>query len=176
MNGEDPELKDKVKEYLVAYCEENTFEIAIPVLRDSGLAPEGKAGVIVSLLFDYTLCRKIEEAGWMEEVTKLLEDQCIKILSGSIFPGLDKHIFNCFSSTPLTIERLTNSTHGGITGWAFTNPEIPVVNHMMKVGKSVETILPDVYQAGQWVYSPSGVPISILTGKLAADKILKRAR
>jgi hypothetical protein len=30
-----------------------------------------------------------------------------------------------------------------------------------------------VYQAGQWTYSPSGVPISILTGKLAADKAIK---
>lgn len=174
VDGNDSELKESVKEYLVAYCEENTFEIAIPVLRDADLAPEGKAGVIVSLLFDYALCKKIEEAGWMEEIIKLLEEQFIKILSGSIFPGLGKHIDSCFSSTPLTIEKLTNSTHGGITGWAFTNPEIPAVNHMMKVGKSVKTILPDIYQAGQWVYSPSGVPISILTGKLAADKILKK--
>jgi all-trans-retinol 13,14-reductase len=44
---------------------------------------------------------------------------------------------------------------------------------MLKVAKSVETILPHVYQAGQWVYSPSGLPISILTGKLAADRALK---
>jgi hypothetical protein len=27
-------------------------------------------------------------------------------------------------------------------------------------------------QAGQWVYSPSGLPISILTGKFAAYKAL----
>jgi len=33
--------------------------------------------------------------------------------------------------------------------------------------------IPDVYQAGQWSYSPSGLPIAILTGKLAADKIAK---
>ena len=29
------------------------------------------------------------------------------------------------------------------------------------------------YQAGQWTYSPSGLPIAILTGKLAADQVTK---
>ena len=33
--------------------------------------------------------------------------------------------------------------------------------------------LPSVYQAGQWTYSPSGFTMSVITGKLAADKILK---
>jgi hypothetical protein len=41
------------------------------------------------------------------------------------------------------------------------------------VASSVLTPIPDTYQAGQWTYSPSGLPISILTGKLAADKVLK---
>jgi len=31
----------------------------------------------------------------------------------------------------------------------------------------------DVYQAGQWAYSPSGLPIAILTGKLAANRAVK---
>jgi hypothetical protein len=44
---------------------------------------------------------------------------------------------------------------------------------MLKVASSVDTPVPSVYQAGQWVYSPAGLPISILTGKLASDRILK---
>jgi len=43
----------------------------------------------------------------------------------------------------------------------------------VKVTKSVQTLVPDTYQAGQWTFSPSGLPISALTGKLAADGILK---
>jgi hypothetical protein len=35
------------------------------------------------------------------------------------------------------------------------------------------TPIPDTYQAGQWTFSPSGMPISILTSKLAADRVLK---
>lgn len=168
------ELKNSIKEYLKDYCELNTFEIAIPVLRDSNLAPNGKTGLIVSLLFDYNLAKKIDEAGWTNEMRAYLEQVFINILDKNIFHGIKDKVVDFFSSSPLTIEKLTSSTEGGITGWAFTNPKMPVVNRMLKVNKSVETVLPSVYQAGQWVYSPSGFPISILTGKLAADKVLTK--
>jgi hypothetical protein len=39
--------------------------------------------------------------------------------------------------------------------------------------------VPGILQAGQWTFSPSGLPTAILTGKLAADAAqaaLKRAR
>lgn len=171
--AEDIEAKRQVREYLTEYCRLNTFEIAIPVLRDESLAPEGKTGLIVSLLFDYFLIKKIDECGWTEEIKELLEHNFIGILDESIFPGIKDKIADVFSSSPLTLERLTGNTHGGITGWAFTNPVIPAISKMLKVASSVDTIIPSVYQAGQWVYSPAGLPISILTGKLAADKVLK---
>ena len=167
---DNTELKIKVKQYLREYFRLNTFEIAIPVLRDADLAPAGKVGVVVSLLFDYRLAKKIDDFGWTEEMREFLEQLTIEIMDQSIFPGIKDKVTAKFSSTPLTIEKLTGNTEGGITGWAHTNPYMPVINKMSKVAKSVDTILPNVYQAGQWVYSPSGLPISILTGKLAADK------
>jgi len=173
IDSENSDLKNKVKQYLSDYCDLNTFEIAIPVLRDQNLAPEGQTGLIVSLLFDYRLAKKIDEYGWTDEMKDFLEKTFIRILDESIFPGIKNKIMDRFSSSPLTIEKLTGNTEGGITGWAFTNPYIPVVNKMLKVARSVDTVLPSVYQAGQWVYSPSGLPISILTGKLAADKVQK---
>ncbi|HPG86886.1 MAG TPA: hypothetical protein PLQ29_09325 [Spirochaetales bacterium] len=42
--------------------------------------------------------------------------------------------------------------------------------------RSIRTPIPGVYQAGQWTFSPSGLPISILTGKLAADAVVKDLR
>lgn len=172
-NSENLAMKNKVKEYLKDFCDLNTFEIAIPVLRDESLAPEGQTGLIVSLLFDYQLAKKIDDCGWTDEIWDFLELTFIRVLDESIFPGIRDKIADRFSSSPLTISRLTGNTDGGITGWAFTNPYIPAVSKMLKVASSVDTILPSVYQAGQWVYSPSGLPISILTGKLAADKVLK---
>jgi phytoene dehydrogenase-like protein len=166
-------LKNKVKAYLKEFFRMNTFEIAIPVLRDPDLAPVGKVGLIVSVLFDYRLAKKIDDFGWTEEMKTYLEQLSIEILDESIFPGLKKKVSGQFSSSPLTIEKLTGNTEGGITGWAFTNPYIPVVSKTLKVNQAVDTPIPSVYQAGQWSFSPSGLPISILTGKLAADKVLK---
>jgi hypothetical protein len=67
------------------------------------------------------------------------------------------------------------SSEGAITGWSFQK-NMPVVNKIQSSARSVRTPLPSVYQAGQWAYSPAGVPMSILTGKLAADKAIKKNR
>jgi phytoene dehydrogenase-like protein len=163
-------LKKKVRQYLEDYCKLNTFEIAISVLRDPDLAPENKTGLVVSVLFDYQLAKKIDAFGWTDEMKEFLEQSIIRILDESILPGIKNKIADQFSSSHLTIEKLTGNTYGGITGWAFTNPYIPVINKMLKVSESVKTPLLSAYQVGQWVYSPSGLPISILTGKLAAEK------
>lgn len=168
-------LKSQAKAYLHDYFQFNTFEIAIPVLRDSELAPEGKVGLIISLLFDYRLAKKIDEFGWTDEFKSYMEQLTIDILDESLFHGIKKKVSGQFSSSPLTIERLTGNTEGGITGWAFTNPSIPAVTKTLKVNQASNTPIPSVYQAGQWTYSPSGLPISILTGKLAADKVLKES-
>lgn len=174
--ADNQELKSKLKKYLREYCLLNTFEIAIPVLRDESMAPAGKVGVAISLLFDYQLARKIEDFGWTREIKLFLEEVIIECMDASIFPGFKNKVTEKFSSSPITIEKMTGNTDGSIVGWSFANPVMPSVNRMMKVAKSVETIIPSVYQAGQWVYSPAGLPISILTGKLAADKVLKKGR
>lgn len=167
------ELKTNLKKYLEDYFRLNTFEIAIPALRDADLAPEGQAGLIVSLLYDYTLAKKIDDFGWTAEIKEFLEQITIQILDESIFPGIKEKVFGCFSSSPVTIQKLTGNTEGGITGWAFTNPVMPAVSSMLGIAKSVLTPIPNIYQAGQWTYSPAGLPISILTGKLASDNVLK---
>jgi phytoene dehydrogenase-like protein len=88
---------------------------------------------------------------------------------------LKEKIITHFSFTPLSIENRVGSSEGAITGWAFQE-SMPVINKIQSSAGSVFTPLPSVYQAGQWTYSPAGVPMSILTGKLAADKVLKRMK
>jgi uncharacterized protein with NAD-binding domain and iron-sulfur cluster len=53
---------------------------------------------------------------------------------------------------------------------------MPVVNKIQYSDRSVYTPFPNIFQAGQWVYSPAGVPMSILTGKLAADKAIRQKK
>ncbi len=163
-----------IQAWLERYLGLTTYEISIPVLRDSALAPPGKTGLIVSVLFDYALTKHIYERGWEAAFRAFMAQAMLKTLDRSIYPGLAESVIDSFTSTPLTIQKLTGSTDGAITGWSFTNQPIPAESRLVKIANSVNTPLPDVLQAGQWTYSPSGLPISLITGKLAADKVHKR--
>lgn len=171
--------KQEILEWMGNYLEHTTYEIAIPSLRNKDLAPEGKTGLVVSVLMDYDFIRNIADLGFYEEFKDFAEEKVLDVLSGSIFGGLKEKVLHRFSSSPLTIERLSGNLDGGITGWAFTNAVIPAINEMSKVRKACVTPMPHVLQAGQWTFNPSGLPISILTGKLAADeahKVLAKGR
>ncbi len=150
-----------------------TYEISIPALRDSSLSPKNETGLIVAILFSYDLIKHIEDCGFYDDFKAMTQTHFIKHLSQSIYPNLENHIIRSFCSTPLTVKNNTSSTDGAIIGWAYDSNPIPVHHKMSKITQSVNTPIPDIYQAGQWSFSPAGVPISIITGKLAADKTIK---
>jgi phytoene dehydrogenase-like protein len=173
--GETPLQADRrgIEQWLEKFFALTTYEISIPVLRDASMAPTGKTGLIVSVLFDYRLARLVEEMGWYEEFKSFCGTCIINTLEASIYPGLKQTVVQQFSSTPLTISRVAGNTDGAITGWAFTNNPMPAESRLPKIMNSVKTPVPNVFQAGQWTYSPSGLPISILTGKISADKVIQ---
>ncbi|MBN2046322.1 MAG: NAD(P)/FAD-dependent oxidoreductase [Anaerolineaceae bacterium] len=167
--------KEEMIDWLNQFCELNTYEVSIPALRDPALAPEGQAGLMISCLFDYEVIKKIESAGWYDEFKTILENRIIDIFSRTIYRGLKDDILFKFSSTPLTINKISGSSEGAITGWSFET-DSPVVNQLKNIPKSVLTPIPEVYQAGQWAYSPAGVPIAMLTGWYAMKEITKQAK
>ena len=166
--------KAEIQGWLRRYLPLTTYEIAIPALRDETLAPAGKTGLIISLLFDYQLTKVIAEQGWYEEFRELVASGVIETLEGSVYPGLRKAVIDYFTSTPLTIQTINGTSEGAITGWSFTNQPVPAESRLVRIANAVNTPLPDVAQAGQWTYSPAGFPVSLITGKLAADKVNKR--
>ena len=168
--GED---RQTIETWLKKFYALTTYEISCPVMRDSTLAPEGKTGLIVSVLFDYQLTKHIEQMGWYEEFKSLTETYIINTLNASIYPGLKECILHKFSSTPLTMAKVAGNSDGAITGWAFANNPMPAENRLPRIMNSIKTPIPGIVQAGQWTFSPSGFPISILTGKLAADRVTK---
>lgn len=167
--------KADILAWLDKFARLNTYEISIPVLKDPSLAPAGKTGLIVSCLAEYDLFRKARQAGWDDELKAALADRMTRVLSESVYPVLKDKVIARFITTPLSIEERIGSSEGAITGWSFQEP-VPVVNKLMSGGRAVRTPIPAIHQAGQWTYSPAGVPMSILTGKLAADRILKRKK
>ena len=162
-----------IEAWLKKFFKLTTYEISCPVMRDGSLAPSGQTGLIVSVLFDYQLTKHIKNAGWYEEFKEYCAECILETLENSIYPGMKQHMLDKFSYSPLSIERITGNTDGAITGWAFTNEWIPVETSLPKILNAVRTPIPGIHQAGQWTYSPSGLPISILTGKLAVDETIK---
>jgi len=158
--------KETVFAWIKQFFKLTTFEISLPAMRDASLAPEGQMGLIVSTLFDYRLTRALQEVGWYEEFKLFAEKSIAEIMQQTLFKDIE--VTSKFSSTPMTIARVVGSSDGAITGWAF-GPMIPVEHRFPKILHSVETIFPHLFQAGQWSFSPSGLPVSVLTGKLAAQ-------
>ena len=165
--------KARIVAWTRRFFELTSYEISCPALRDPALAPPGKTGLVVSTLMEHSLHRHVQEMGWQEEYEQLCGECIIEALDYGVFPGLKGSIIESFTSSPLTLEKRSGNADGAITGWAFTNKPMPAVSSLPAIAKSILTPIPDVYQAGQWTYSPSGLPISILTGKLAADKAIK---
>ncbi len=164
--------KIRIMSWLDQFIALNTFEISIPALRDPDLAPEGKTGLIISILAEFDLFNRIADAGWYPEFITETEDRIIKVLSGSVYPMLKDKIISRFSFSPLSYANRVGSSEGAITGWSFQGP-VPVIHKIQSANRAVLTSIPSIFQAGQWTYSPAGVPMSILTGKLAARKVLK---
>jgi phytoene dehydrogenase-like protein len=171
----DRKSKDEILAWVNEYCNLNTYEVSIPALRDPALAPEGKTGMMISCLLDYDIVKKIEEAGWYEEFKKTMENRIIDLFSQTIFKNLADDVLFKFSSTPLTLNQISGSSEGAITGWSFET-ETPVANKLKDLPKSVLTPIPGVLKAGQWAYAPAGVPISMITGWYAYKEILKRSK
>ena len=167
--------RDEILEWVENFCTLNTYEVSIPALRDPTLAPEGQIGVMISCLLDYDVVEKIEQTGWYAEFKNFMEDRIVNIFSQTIYKHLADDILFKFSSTPLTINQLSGSSEGAITGWSFET-DVPVINRLKDIPKSVRTPIPGILQAGQWAYSPAGVPIAMLTGWYAVQDIKKESK
>jgi len=70
--------KLRILSWLDKFLALNTYEISIPALKDPDLAPEGKTGLIISILAEYDLFKMIAEAGWVTEFVAELEERIIR--------------------------------------------------------------------------------------------------
>jgi len=167
--------KEEIIAWLREFCRRNTYEISIPALKDRSLAPEGKTGLIVSLLFDGELFSLVRKTLWYDDFKHEAGEAMLDTLEASVYPGLRSKLLFMESASPLTLMDRFATTNGAITGWSMEEKP-PVPRSLAGIGSTAKTAIPGVYRAGQWCYSPSGVPIAILTGKIAAMAIGKAAK
>lgn len=162
----------RLLDYVDAIVEANTFEISIPALRDASMSPLGETALILSTLFDYGLTEHIAKLGLLPEFKIRITAKFLEVMEG-LWPGLRAVVKHTNLATPLTIKSRTNAHEGSVTGWSFANKPFPVETQFLRVSQSVKTPISTIKQAGQWTFNPAGVPVAVLTGKLAADAVLK---
>ena len=175
-DGQFIDDKQALFDWVSKYVEYNTLEVSIPSLRDPMLSPQGQTGLIVSILFDYHLVSHFDKLNIYDEFKQHVTQLMIHQLSDGYMANLDQHILKTIVSTPLSIERKSLNTHGSLTGWSFANKPFPATHTFIQLTKSVLTAVDSIKQAGQWAFNPAGVPVSILTAKLATDAVIKDLR
>jgi len=175
-HGQFIQDKDKVFTWLKEYYRRNTYEISVPVLRDSTLAPNDESGLIVSVLLDYRLTKFIADQGWYDDLKHVSNQYFVDILDETWLHGLKANTYQMIQASPLTMEKFAAVYEGSLSGWSFANR--PMLSEFLftRVAKSVLTPYKDVYQAGQWAFAPAGLPTAALTGKLASDRIIKELK
>ncbi len=138
---------------------------------DKSFAPEGKAVLQANLLQqddDYAFWRSLNEEEYAiqkRELTQAVTDRIVKE-----FPELNGKIEVLDSWTPVTYNRYCNAYHGSYMGFVTT-----VGNKQMRF-KGVVKGVSNLMIAGQWVMSPGGLPVAVVSGKFAVQRILKQKK
>lgn len=152
-------------------------EISVPCLLQPGLAPEGKSGIILSALTTWHYANHWgTENGrptpQSENLRNKFAQQMVTSLTKFI-PALADNIELQFTSTPISLQARTFNDKGAIVGWSYDQHRTWSRGSLLQIAKSVRTPIPNLLMAGHWAFSPGGSPVAVLTGKLAANSILK---
>lgn len=148
-------------------------EISIPCLHQPDLAPPGKTGINISAMASWHF-----QGGWEQASAEYtaLKVRCARDLISALekqYPGLTDHIEFCISATPRTIAALTSNEQGTIMGWSYHRQHTLPRGAFYQMRSAVLTPVPRLLAAGHWAFSPGGSPVAVLTGKLAAEHVLK---
>lgn len=138
---------------------------------DKSFAPEGKAVLQADINQtddDYAFWSSLSKEEYKAKKEELAAELTNRIVTA--FPELEGKIELLDCWTPLTYNRYCNAYHGSYMGFVTT-----VGNKQMSF-KGVIKGVDNLFVAGQWVMSPGGLPIALVSGKFAVQRILKRQK
>lgn len=149
------------------------LEVSVPCLQQPDLAPPGMTGLVASAMASWEYGE-----GWEGAPVDYaaLKERCTRDMMANLeqsFPGISEHVVLSFAATPGTIARLTSSTEGAIMGWSYRRERTLSRGNALQMRSSIRTPVPRLFVAGQWAFSPGGAPTAVLTGKLAAEAVLR---
>ncbi len=135
---------------------------------DKTCAPKGKNVIVCSTIMPYDWNNNWRISEGKKEYNKLKTKVGKKFIERAekFLPGLSKHIEVMEVGTPLTNERYTSNPKGSIVGWSN------ILEQSMMKRLPQETPIDNLYLAGAWTYPGGGQSAVIMSGIVAADKIL----
>ena len=86
------------------------------------------------------------------------------------FPEMKGHIKLLDIATPKTLNRYTNASRGAFMGFLFTSKKSMFSHPGTMKG------LKNLYMAGQWFQAPGGLPLAMVEGKFAVQRICKKEK
>ena len=136
---------------------------------DKSFAPEGKAVLQTNINQredDFNYWASLSAEDYKKEKTRLAEEISKRIVKE--FPELEGklELLDCW--TPKTYDRYCHAYKGAYMGFITTPSAKPA-----RVKGAVKG-LKNLYLAGQWIMSPGGLPVAVISGKFAVQRILKK--
>jgi all-trans-retinol 13,14-reductase len=145
------------------------FVIANYSLVDPACCPKGKNIITITGILPYEW-----ENGWHEKESyqaytalKKRVAQALIARAEQYLPGLAKHIEVMEVGSPRTMEHFTLNPGGSILGWS-NSPDQSLFKRLPQA-----TPIKNIYLAGAWTFPCGGQSAVLLSGLLAAEKILK---
>ncbi|MEW6078238.1 MAG: NAD(P)/FAD-dependent oxidoreductase [Thermodesulfobacteriota bacterium] len=137
---------------------------------DPGAAPAGKNVITLTTVLPYDWLK-----GWHEDeghskytAFKNFIGEKLIAQAETYLPGLNSRIEVMEVGSPRTMNHYTLNPKGSILGWANT-PQQSMLNRLPQ-----ETPIENLYLAGAWTFPCGGQSAVIMSGILAADKVLKK--
>ncbi len=134
---------------------------------EPSFSPQGKSLIEVNLEdseFEFWQQLKATSVNKYKNLKEKLGDSIICEI-GIIYPELKGKIEILDVATPLTFYRYTNTYQGSYMSFCMT-PGSKMQNH-----KGVIDGIKNMYLAGQWVLPQGGLPIAVIAGKFAVQRM-----
>ncbi len=135
---------------------------------DPADAPAGKNVICLTTLMSYDW-----QKGWQEDIdyaqyTRLKNEVGMQLIKRAekILPGLSDHVEVMEVGSPRTMKHYTLNPKGAIIGWANT-PQQSMLKRLPQ-----KTPVDNLFLAGAWTFPCGGQSAVIMSGLLAAEKIL----
>lgn len=150
--------------------EKMPFALTNYSMVDATACPKGKNVICLTTIMPYGW-----KDGWYENESygkyTALKQEVADVLikrAEKMLPGLGDHIEEMETGSPRTMEHYTLNTAGSILGWDNT-PDQTMLKRLPQ-----KTPIKNLYLAGAWTFPSGGQSAVIMSGLMAAEKILKQ--